>query len=120
MKDYEAILKKRLERFEKRAYRLMREGNYAWEDEAGTIKLLNDILKGIPDEFWPPSSEDNYLPIHQGNWILSLHWEPRPPEANVTPVRHANLSHATDDHTAWVQEDPQNKGSFIDFDIGGS
>lgn len=78
-----------------------------------TVDLLNKILKGIPVEAWPKKNEDGEeRKIASNNWTIRLMYEDK--------CRHADLRFANDDHTAWVKEHSQDKGRFVNWDIGGS
>lgn len=76
-----------------------------------TLKLMNDILKHVPESAWG-KDEDDDIHVTEGNWQLSLRI--------VYKRRSADLKFKNDDHTAWVIEHSKKKGRFINFDIGGS
>jgi hypothetical protein len=117
-KETRQKIKNILREYKKEAYEcLYPENDCSWgtseTNRDKTLKLMNDILVGIPKEVWPiTKDEDDYdsFIVKDGNWRLDLFY--------CEGKRSANLIYLKDDHTAWVIEGEN--GKFIDFDIGGS
>lgn len=94
------------------------ENDYAWgttkQNRANSVALMRSILKWIHLDAWPEESEDedayDKLIIRDGNWRLDLFIS--------EGEKHANLSYAKDDHTAWVRRNE--RAIWVDFGIGGS
>lgn len=85
------------------------EGGWSWQDRTRTVALMKRLLDDIPAAEWPSNEEDLVI-LRAGEWRLDL-------SLLGEGQRSANLSHARDDHTAWVME---GDAGWEDFDIGGS
>jgi len=118
MNEYHTIIRNRLKAYRKECLNcLYPENGYAWggrQDIKRTVQLLNNILKDIPIEAWPVNREEmeDSVIIASNNWRIDLMW--------IEKRRSANLIFKKDDHTAWVIEHSKKKGTYVDFDIGGS
>ena len=113
-KTYPQILKSRLKALSPDLFKCLCGTTYRWQPRERALELMNALLKDIPDEAWPEDRRDfeEYAGASYKDWGLSLFWD--------EGKRNANLGNCKDDHTAWVEEDPMNKGVFLDSDIGGS
>jgi hypothetical protein len=113
------IIRKRLVAHRKECLKCLNPDNdYSWgtnkENVQKAVDLMNKLLKGIPAQAWPNDKECRY-DIASNNWRMRLMWSP-----DKRHRRHADLKFRNDDHTAWVQEHYEDKGRFINYDIGGS
>ena len=115
------LIRKRLIAYRKECLKCLypKDGyGYEWgcpdpKNTGKTVDLVNKILKGIPTVAWPSKEDDGgERKIASNNWTIRLMYEDK--------CRHADLRYAKDDHTAWVKENRLKKGTFINFDIGGS
>ena len=110
------IIRERLKKNRKECLAcLYPEDDYEWNDVKRTLKLLNNILKDIPENAWPKDNNDgtlNEYKVASNNWSIRLGFE--------DGRKVADLRFRNNDHTAWVIEHRTKKGQFIDFDIGGS
>ncbi len=97
--------------YKKEAMACLVSGDYAWDDEKRTLRLMGDVLKHIPDSLYPKNIDDRKY-LTAGNWKLRI-------ELSKYGQKMADLSYAKDDHSAWVVYDMK-KNKWIDYDIGGS
>ena len=116
--NWKQVLKDRMKKHNKECMACLRSG-YAWDDTKRTLKLMNTLLKDLPNNLWPesgPTGESWDWPqtiVSNGKWHMTL-------SLSDKGKRLADLRHDSDDHSAWVVEHARKKGEWKDYDIGGS
>ena len=116
--NWRQVLKDRMKANRAECLECLHGNGYAWDDEKRTLKLMNILLKDLPENLWPENGPDDgswdweQTLIRSGNWSMVLSWQ--------EGRRSADLRFDNDDHTAWVVEHSRKKGVWVNFDIGGS
>jgi hypothetical protein len=126
-KYWHGVIRNRLKQYRKECLNCLygedRTLYYTWNNVNRTVALMNNILEDVPEVAWPKCKKDDnswwypVVKVASNNWCMELLWEE---DKYDVVCRHANLKFKNDDHTAWVIEHPKKKGTFIDYDIGGS